>query len=104
MPNEQPALDPYVRFWIENGVEVAMLTAADFRSAMTERDRLRHDLGVANFDRLANAEKVARLRASLTNISELSGAEGYTVADAVKIANRALCDAGTVINRPAKDS
>jgi hypothetical protein len=32
--------DPYVRFWIEDGVEVAMCTAADFRDAMNERDRL----------------------------------------------------------------
>lgn len=53
---------------------------------------------------LAAEAEVARLRASLANISELSGAEGYTVADAVKIANRAICDAGTVINPPAKDS
>jgi hypothetical protein len=60
--SEQPALNPYVRFWIENGVEVAMLTAADFRAAMIERDRLRHDLGMANFDKLANAEKVERLK------------------------------------------
>lgn len=33
--------DGYVRFWIEDGVEVAMLTASDFRTAMNERDRLR---------------------------------------------------------------
>ena len=64
-PHEEPALDPYVRFWIENGVEVAMLTAASFRAAMTERDRLRTALGLANFDKLANAEKVERLRAEV---------------------------------------
>jgi hypothetical protein len=33
--------DPYVRFWIEDGIEVAMCTAADFRETMNERDRLR---------------------------------------------------------------
>jgi len=34
--------DPgYVRFWIENGTEVAMCTAQDFRAAMNERDELR---------------------------------------------------------------
>jgi hypothetical protein len=30
--------DPYVRFYIEDGTELATMTAADFRSAMLERD------------------------------------------------------------------
>lgn len=32
---------PYVRFYIQNGVEVASCLASDFRTAMNERDALR---------------------------------------------------------------
>lgn len=32
---------PYVRFYIQNGVEVATCLASDFRDAMNERDALR---------------------------------------------------------------
>jgi hypothetical protein len=35
----------YVRFWIEDGTEFATLRAANFRTAMNERDRLRMALG-----------------------------------------------------------
>ncbi len=35
----------YVRFWVEeHGLEVAMLTASDFRAAMSERDELRAEV------------------------------------------------------------
>ncbi len=44
--------DPYVRFYIQNGVEVATMLAADFRSAMLERD---HEI-----ERLRKIERAAR--------------------------------------------
>jgi len=73
--------DPgYVRFWIENGTEVAMCTAQDFRAAMNERDELRaeveqlregdhleYSLAVTNNELRAEGE---RLRAALVEIAE----------------------------------
>lgn len=61
--------DPYVRFWIEDGVEVATCTAVDFRGAMNER---------------------ARLRAALERICRLFEVNDDTLADALLIATRAL--------------
>lgn len=41
MTTKDGVSDPYVRFYIKDGVEIATCLASDFRAAMNERDRLR---------------------------------------------------------------
>jgi hypothetical protein len=53
--------DPYVRFYIDHGVEVATMSAADFRAAMLERDN--------EIQRLRTA--LARGRSLVTDMDEL---------------------------------